>query len=556
VLVECGLDERWDAVARACVACPPGSFSRGGASVVCQSIRCDLDQYWDAGQRACVACDDGYVSDGGDAAICTAIACEVDAYWDDAQRACLACPAGQVSPGGAVKGCTVSGSGPDCQVGEYWDAADALCIACAAGTASTGGATTTCTPDCPVDTWWDAALQSCRPCPAGEHSAGGDVTGCAAASCQTDFRWDAATAKCVPCATGSWSEGGAVTACTPIDCPVNSRWNAATHVCVACGTGTMSTGGRATSCVAQCQSSGYAAAKFIAGSNTQPGTWPPTDGIGSAARFSHSNTIRTRRSDGALLVYDSSALREVKLEGTVTTLITNDQMCAGYDYVSGYSYFGVDAAGNAWWVCTGGQSYSLHHLTPAGVHGSVAVTGLGRHWVTGTNVGRDDEIYIVYSDRTPGTDDFYPAIARLGRDGVATTVWAAASPSYYLSVPTDLVVTEEHVAFVPDPNMGRIRRIDLVSGATSDVQAGGAALVAHDQHLALDAAGSVYTAGRKISPAGTILATFPNATSQFGIDVVGARDDVVETICDYISNTAPEPSGWACEIVLYENICP
>ena len=93
----------------------------------------------------------------------------------------------------------------------------------------------------------------------------------------------------------------------------------------------------------------------------------------------------------------------------------------------------------------------------------------------------------------------------------------------------------------------------------TDVKAGSSALAASDQHLAVDAAGNLYTAGRKIAPSGTVLATFPNATGQFGIDVVGVRDDIVETLCDYIlpdDNDKTKPYGWACAIVLYENICP
>jgi hypothetical protein len=497
----------------------------------------------------------GTFSSGGDVTACTPIACEPDHFWNAALRVCAPCPAGQNSPGGAAQGCIDLSAGPDCAVGEYWDPVAAVCSACPAGTTSTGGATTVCSPDCPVDTFWNAVTKSCDACPGGEHSTGGDATGCTAASCQPDFRWNEATQQCVPCGAGSWSAGGAVTVCSTVDCPANTRWNGATHTCVACDPGTTSTGGRATTCVAQCQSSGYAAAKFIAGSHTHPGTWPPTDGIGSAARFGHSNTLRTRRTDGAVLVYDSAALREVKPDGKVTTLITNDDMCAGYASSSGYSHFGVDAAGNAWWYCT---DKTLHRLSPQGLHGSVTVTGLGQHWVTGLNVGQDDEIYVVWADRTQGTDDFFPAIARIARDGTSTVVWSGPGYTYDLSVPTDLVVTGDHVAFVADPNVGRIRRIDLTSGAMTDAQAGSGPLDAHDQHLALDAAGNLYTAGRKLSPSGTLLATFPAATSQFGIDVVGVRDDVVETICDYITNydDATKPTGWACEIVLYENICP
>jgi len=285
----------------------------------------------------------------------------------------------------------------------------------------------------------------------------------------------------------------------------------------------------------------------IAGNRMFPGTSPPTDGRGLAARFGHSNTIRTDRSTGTLVVYDSQALRRVQLTGEVSTILTSAEMCPGGGaHSSGYSSHGVDSMGAIYWLC---GDRTLHRRGPDGRLSSVRTTVIPAN-VQGLNVGQDDEIYVVWGERLTDTD-FQASLARVSRDGTGVVVWSGPAVGYVLSVPTDVVV-RDGIAIIPDPNSSRLRRVDIATGVLTDVESPpGCPLMASDQHLALDGAGNLYTAGRMIAPDGRQLAGFMSWTSQFGIDVVGPDDDVIQASCDYLST---DPSGWACEITRYS--CP
>jgi hypothetical protein len=91
----CATDEYWDG--SACVTCPSGSFSVGGAATLTSCTSCNADEFWDG--QACATCPSGSFSVGGAATMTSCSTCTTDEYWNG--QACATCPAGAV---GAVDG--------------------------------------------------------------------------------------------------------------------------------------------------------------------------------------------------------------------------------------------------------------------------------------------------------------------------------------------------------------------------------------------------------------------------------------------------------------------
>ncbi|MFM2154060.1 MAG: hypothetical protein RL199_2495, partial [Pseudomonadota bacterium] len=491
----------------------------GGGTNRCY-VNCAKGSYWNG--SACLACPSGQTSAGGSATTCTNINCAANNYWDVTQQSCVACPSGQTSVGGTAASCTAT---TGCAAGKYLSGG--VCTDCLWDQWSSGGSVTSCyVINCGLDRYLDPATSQCLACSSGYYS-DGNATYCSQIYCSAGQYWDTAGRMCVNCPAGTSSTATGyvlLATCTARSCPLNTRWDTSTRACVACPTGYTSPGG--------------SIGMPLAGSSSLPGTSPPTDGSGTAARFGHSSTIRTDRSSGSVLVYDSYGLRRVTLAGAATTLATSSGMCPG-SYPKGYSYFGVTSTGTAYWLCNDGK---LRGMTAAGAAvAAQTVTGVTVWRVMALNVGMDDNVYVVWSDNSSGS-----WIAGLNRidtaTGAATELWRTPTGANILTAPTDLVVSAAGIAYVADPNGQRIRRIDLNTGTWSNLSASGAELAASDQHLAMDAAGNVYTQGKKISPTGVLLGTFLSGTSQFGIDVVGTGNDAVTADCNYRSGV---PTGWA-----------
>ena len=91
----CATDEYWDG--SACVTCPSGSFSVGGAATLTSCTSCNANEFWDG--SACASCPSGSFSAGGAATTTTCTTCTADEYWNG--QACATCPGGAV---GAVDG--------------------------------------------------------------------------------------------------------------------------------------------------------------------------------------------------------------------------------------------------------------------------------------------------------------------------------------------------------------------------------------------------------------------------------------------------------------------
>ncbi len=260
--------------------CPPDSWTAAGGT--CAGGHCGVDrvcvgcspgQRWDAETGACVSCPEGQVSAGGAATTCTAgVNCPANKYWPGTGTTCLSCPAGTTSPGGAVSSCSNG-----CPAGTFLPAGAASCTAwktCAAGegyapgtvttdatcTPCTGasyssGGTMACTPwrTCAAGQGFTAGTAStdstCTACPVGMFSTGVTMACTPWRNCSPSEGWSAGTAStnatCTPCAAGQASAGGTA-ACASIGCAAGQYWSGA--MCVACAAGYTSPGGNVTSC--------------------------------------------------------------------------------------------------------------------------------------------------------------------------------------------------------------------------------------------------------------------------------------------------------------------
>jgi hypothetical protein len=547
--IDCPVDTRWEASARACVSCPSGTSSEGGLVRECESWACAPHTRWSAVDRACVPCADGEWSNGGDVDACLPADCTPGERWDVLLRACTSCPSAETSAGGAVLVCDLV----DCPTDRRWDAATRACVACDPGTYSDGGAVVACAPpDCPPDQHWSEAPRGCVPCPGGTTSTGGAVVACVPLTCARDERIDAAADACIPCPTGTISDGGSATGCRAIDCPRDEVWSGDDHACVPCPVGRHSVGGDATVCHESCLGDAFGPGVPLAGSLQWSGTTPPTDGTGTTARFAAVSSFRRDPSDGSLLVLDGG-LRRVTPAGVVTTLLGADALCASASYRVAYSGLAVALDGSAYWFC---GSDKLRRRAPDGVLTTLSLPASRPLNPQALTAGLDGGLYLAAGWRSCGPGDpVYPAcietwLWRVASDGALTSVWRNAGLDDAVTVVSDVAVTADGVAFLADPNGGRILRIDPVAATAAPVRLPQGASGAMGQHLVLDTAGRLYAEGQSVSPAGTLVGTFEDRSLQWGIALTGPDDDVVQAECEW-----PNGAG-ACRLLKYPRLCP
>jgi hypothetical protein len=242
-----------------------------------------------------------------------------------------------------------------CPAGMILDSARLLCVGCAAGTASDGLSCRACEPGtfsaygatacvpCLPGTWGNSSgtAYECTSCAAGTYNPlSGQVSAAACLPCPAGSQCSANSSSATTCDKGTYanSSSSACTQCAPgtasaiygaascAACAAGSRTSSpGSAECVSCIRGSSSTAGtsQCTTCdntVSTCNATMQDTIFITLAGDTSASGY--LDAVGTAAIFSGLRGLAVNAS--VLFVCDSTRIRKVTSDGTVTTLAGSD----------------------------------------------------------------------------------------------------------------------------------------------------------------------------------------------------------------------------------------